>query len=169
MPYCILAKFFTTLTAVLFLIKCDINPLVQAFLIGIAPIWSEVLISQLTNIEPAREKRQALLITDALVDIISFILVPMIWYFNLNKPSSYLVQVSLTLFLLSGIFRILRFLRNGLDDRGYFSGLPVTYTGYTWILITAVNNFDSTYIPTTLLICLSWAMLSKHIKIPASH
>ncbi len=149
------------------LIKYEFNPLVQAFLIGVIPIWSEVLMSRLTNIEPAREKRKLLLFIDALADIASFLLAPVIWYFNFDKPSSYLVQIALILFLLTGIFRILIFLRNGLDGNGCFTGLPVTYTGYVWILLTAVNAISPTYVPAMLLICLSWAMLSKHIKIRA--
>lgn len=168
MLYCILAKFLATFAAVLFLVRYDLNHYLQAFLIGVLPIWSEVLASRLTRVEPARETRSSLLFADALADSTSFLIAPAIWFLNLTAQHAPFVLAALVLFVGAGLFRIYRFLRQGLDANGYFTGLPVTYTGYVWIILIGAGSWDLNTLPALVLALLSWAMVSKRIRIRAS-
>lgn len=142
--------------------------LLQSALIGVLPIWSEVAASTLTKVEPAREQRQFLLRIDALIDVTVFLLVPAAW-FALKVSANFIVLLGLCFFIFCGIWRILRFLKTGLDQSGSFQGLPVTYTGYLWpVLCLLPQTTIGDLITVVLLIALSYAMISSKIRIKAS-
>jgi hypothetical protein len=101
-------------------------------LLGILPIWFEIATTAWTGIEPARETRKAWRWMDAVVDGLVFVWVPT-GLFLREHPESF--GVSLFVFAAAGTFRLVRFVGKGLGPTGTFSGLPVTYTGYVWLLV----------------------------------
>jgi hypothetical protein len=157
MIYCILAKLSVSVIAATFYFKnMSGNPLLISFLIGVLPIWFEVLASFLTKIEPAREQRFIIKTIDNLVDSVVFILMPAIWYSFFQK-----IDLTIIIFILAGIWRLIKFVR--LKKVGdFFIGLPVTYTGYIWPILILTNKIAYHNI---LLIILAWAMNSQLIKI----
>ncbi len=163
MIYCILAKLSASaLGSFLGITKLSDNPLAASFLIGVLPIWLEVLASNLTKVEPARERRLNIKIIDNIVDGIVFILVPAIWY-SVHQGPDAPILIFVLIFALAGIWRLVKFVKNGLSEN-FFVGLPVTYTGYLWPLLILMEKIPHHNL---LILILAWAMNSKHIKIKA--
>lgn len=139
----------------------------QALAVGALPIWLEILASTLSQTEPSRETRRHYLYADALVDAAVFIFSPAYFFWISFQPLEIPVRISLTIFIMAGLYRLIRFLQRGLVG-GKFSGLPVTYTGYAWLpaafLIRA--GFPST--AGTLFLLLAWAMLTPRLKLNPS-
>jgi hypothetical protein len=143
----------------------------QAFLIGIFPIWSEVLASYLTKIEPARVQNRFLVYLDGVIDLFVFIFIPSFWFWMASGKAP-IVFFGLLLFVCCGFFRIIRFVTKGLNSEGNFSGLPVTYTGYLWIVLIGIYQMKlgslSSYLFLVLLVIVSIAMVTKKIQISPS-
>ncbi len=161
MIYCILAKISATfLGSFLYVSKLIDAPLVNSFFIGVLPIWLEVLTSFLTKVEPSRETRLNFKILDNVVDGITFIITPAIWYSLVQG-----LDVAIIIFILAGLWRLIKFVKNGLTEN-CFIGLPVTFTGYVWPLLILMSKIPYHNL---LLIILAWAMNSKHIRIKATN
>lgn len=161
MIYCILAKIATSTIATFFCFSIlSDRPLISSILIGVLPIWFEVLASFLTKVEPSQEGRLGIRIIDNIVDGIVFILIPAVWYSHFQGTI-----VTTFIFIIAGIWRLVKFVKNGLS-KNYFTGLPVTYTGYVWPALILLNQFPY---HNFILIILAWAMNSKHIKIKAAN
>ena len=135
-------------------------PVLSSLLIGVLPIWFEVLVSFITKIEPSREGRLTIKIIDNVVDGIVFIIIPAVWYSYFHGPN-FITYI----FVSAGIWRLINFVKKGLMGN-YFTGLPVTYTGYVWPVLILLNQFPY---HNFILIILAWAMNSKHIKIKATN
>ncbi len=168
MIICISAKFLASIMAIC-LIYFDVLPSVyaQAFFIGIFPIWAEVVASYITKIEPARVKQKKLLYIDAATDLFTFILVPCLWYLIVLQTHMFDL-VAIMLFVVCGAYRLIRFVKQGLDDDGMFRGLPVTYTGYLWIVVATSVNFMFFYLPSIVIILAGLAMVSRRIRLRPS-
>ncbi len=165
MIYCMLGKILPTIFAILLhTLKAPVY--LQSFVIGILPIWLEVLASTLLRYEPSREKNPLWLRLDAVIDTVTFVVVPTIWFCSVSEPRG--LFLGLVVFVTSGCARILRFLENGLSSEGAFTGLPVTYTGYLWSIFVFFEDQNFTVLTLAFLFTASWAMLSKNIKIKAS-
>ncbi|MAJ29260.1 hypothetical protein CBD41_07550 [bacterium TMED181] len=99
-------------------------------------------------------------------DFFCFIFVPALWILQ-TFPNPYTVA-SVSLFVLCGGFRLVRFHHEGLIENGY-RGLPVTYNGYAVPLLWSVIHFAelSPIIFWPLgLILLSWLMISTRFVVP---
>ncbi|MGE5086107.1 MAG: hypothetical protein ACM3MG_07365 [Bacillota bacterium] len=168
MVLCLLGKILSSLLAVVFISSGGVVGLyLQAFLIGVLPIWSEVFVSFLLKYEPAREKQKNLLLIDAIVDGLVFVIIPVGWlWFALNPGDIFLFP--LLCFLGAGIYRLVRFLKGGLSDRGYFQGLPVTYTGYVWLPLSYLCAVKLSWLAIVILLVLSFLMATKKEFIKAS-
>lgn len=143
------------------------NPYLQGLLIGVLPIWSEVLASFLLKYEPARENNKSLLLVDAIVDGLVFVIVPVGWFWFMLKPDGVLL-FPLLCFLGAGMYRLIRFFKSGLSGKGYFQGLPVTYTGYIWLPLVFVLNFKLPWLAAAILVASSFLMATKKEFIKAS-
>jgi hypothetical protein len=137
------------------------STLIQAFFIGILPIWVEVAISLILKVEPSQEKRKSILFLDAAIDAFSFLLVPAFWFYTQNY------QVwPIAIFVLSGLWRLQNFLRLGLVSNQYFIGVPVTYMGYLWILVILIPN---QMIQNILIVMAGFSMNAPFIKIKVTN
>jgi hypothetical protein len=165
MLFCILSKIIAALSAFVVTQNFQLHPLFQAFLVGICPIWFEVIASYVTKVEPAKEKRRKWVVADAIADATAFIILPALWYFPFTESAS---KLALVFFISSGIARITRFVMEGLNPAGSFEGLPVTYTGYLWCVLVLISNIESNYGPAILLVIISVAMVTKQIQIRPS-
>lgn len=146
----------------------SISPYFAAFSIAILPIWAEVAVCWITKVEPAREKSRVKLRIDAAIDATCFLALPCLWFLHWSlTPSVYLVA-ALAIFFFAGIYRLLQFLKNGLNSDGKFSGLPLTYTGYMWIVLVFIENNLILPLDIILLLSLAFLMLYSKLKIPAS-
>lgn len=171
MIICMFSKFIASLLAIFFVLKYSISLPLQAFLIGIFPIWSEVLASYTTNVEPARVQNKFLIYLDGVMDVFVFILVPSFWFWLVTGKTQ-IEFFGLLIFFCCGFFRIIRFITKGLNREGKFSGLPVTYTGYIWIVLIGIYEMNiaglSSYLSLVLLVIVSIAMVTKKIQISPS-
>ncbi|MCB0348944.1 MAG: hypothetical protein KDD37_08905 [Bdellovibrionales bacterium] len=140
---------------------------VEAFLIGVFPIWAEVIASTITKVEPAREKRKSLLYIDAIIDMLVFILVPAAWCYTVLKPSAY-EATHIAIFIIFGASRLVNFVKNGLSKEGTFSGLPVTYTGYIWLVVVLLAELQFHYFSYLIIALAGFAMVFKKIQIHPS-
>jgi hypothetical protein len=163
--FCIFAKIFASIIGLLS-IYFHSSPYIQAASIGVLPIWFEVFSCYFLKIEPARETNAKILLIDAIVDAWCFLILPPLW---LIHAFSFTVAEYLTLilFTIAGLYRLHRFLKTGLKN-GQFEGLPVTYTGYFWIIAVFLLIHDYNSVVIFLLIGLSFAMITKRIKINPS-
>lgn len=169
MLICICAKITASLLGVLIASTLLSFPIAQALAVGVFPIWVEVVASFFTRVEPAREKNRRLLQADAAADIFCFLLAPLGWYLSSRQQQDPFIYAASLVFLTCGLYRICRFLKKGLSKDGYFSGLPVTYTGYLWpILVLLPENAWGKSLVAISLAIVSWAMVSSHISIKAS-
>lgn len=137
------------------------HPLLIAVVLGITPIWLEVAATWATGTEPSLETRSAWRYTDALIDALSFVLIPAIWLggrYPVLGPSA-------VLFAFCGLYRLARFLKRGLVDNQYFIGLPVTYTGYAWLPCAYSIERHSPLSAQILLSLLSFLMVWTRLKI----
>jgi hypothetical protein len=139
-----------------------VDSLICLAVVGVAPIWLEVAVSLLTGIEASLEKRPIWLIADNLVDAVVFLISPVAFPSELIAAVNEFVPL---LFVFCGLFRLVRFVRQGLVDGLYFEGLPVTYTGYAWPAIAGIILSPLLYWAPLLLLPLCWAMLSKRVRI----
>jgi hypothetical protein len=165
--YCIGAKLFISILALAWALPHPEPSLLQGFAIGVLPIWSETLASYFTKFEPAREGRKAWLYIDAIVDFGVFIVAPLTWW-GMNQTVEGWFYLSGAVFLGAGLFRIVRFLKRGLNQDGYFQGLPVTYTGYIWPLMTLVPSNLQPPLSAAILLLFGIAMALPHRFIKAS-
>lgn len=166
MIYCMLAKFFSCLLGLAIIaFNPELSLYLHAFLIGILPIWSEVLASRITNIEPAQEKNKKWLWVDALIDAWVFLFVPSGWFFWVANENTPLRISALFIFVMSGLWRLYHFVKKGLSLDGYFRGLPVTYTGYLWLLLILLKNNNLQSLIEPFLFLISWGMVTPKIKI----
>lgn len=172
MIICIFSKFTASLLAIFYVIDYPVkypasSIWIQAFLIGIFPIWIEVLASSITRTEPARTRNKFLLYLDGVIDLFVFIVIPAIWFWSSTVKTEILFLV-LVMFIGCGFFRIIRFMVKGLNSEGKFSGLPVTYTGYVWIIMMGLDHLKLSYLSFVFLIIVSLAMITKKIQISPS-
>lgn len=167
MIYCIGAKLIVSILALAWALPHPSPIFLQGFAIGVLPIWSEALASYFTKFEPAREGLKGWLYLDAAVDAIVFLLAPIIWWALVRADTSFL-RIGGFVFLSTGFFRIIRFLLNGLDNSGYFQGLPVTYTGYIWPLMTLLPSHLQPQLSAAILILSGIAMALPHRFVKAS-
>lgn len=166
MVYCILSKFLASLVALIVCILWpDLNIYSQAFLIGILPIWAEVLTSQRLKVEPAYEHRFLVRSIDNLVDLICFILIPPLWFY---AKVSIVDTQAIMLFMILGTGRLVYFVKKGLDPDGYFIGLPVTYTGYIWVVLVGVAALNLELLVNGIIILFAILMVSPFIRIKPS-
>lgn len=149
-------------------LKSDLSVYLQAFLIGILPIWSEVLASRITRVEPSLEKSKKWLIADAVVDALVFLIVPGGWFLWMTHEARFVEGAAVLIFVLGGVWRLINFTRTGLNTDGYFRGLPVTYTGYLWILLILCRSVNGEWLVAPLLLLVTWAMITRRIKIKVS-
>src|SRR5512135_3517745 len=123
MQFCILAKALLSLSGFFFSLTHPAWPLVvRAFVVGVLPIWGEVAASFLLKVEPARERSRKWLLSDAIADALAFLVVPSLWFWLVASQHSWYLAATLLFFVAAGIWRIIRFLRFGLDASGYFQG-----------------------------------------------
>ncbi|MFM6928631.1 MAG: hypothetical protein ACKOX6_09210 [Bdellovibrio sp.] len=168
MVLCLLGKIISSVFAVLFISSGkNIDIYLQGFLIGVLPIWSEVFASFLLKYEPAREGNKSLLLVDAVVDGLVFVIVPVGWFWFTLQPEAILI-VPLLVFLGAGMYRLFRFLKRGLAQSGYFQGLPVTYTGYVWLLLIYLVEVKLFWLALAILLTLSFLMATPKEFIKAS-
>jgi hypothetical protein len=168
MSICMLAKIITSVMAFGWItLKPTTSFYLQAFLVGILPIWAEVLASFLQKVEPARATSVWFLKSDALVDGLVFLIFPSMWFFHMYPTVNYFLIFSNMIFIVAGIYRILRFLKTGLTADGSFIGLPVTYTGYQWLLYVWLKSNNLDIVICFLFLALALVMASK-IKVKAS-
>lgn len=174
MIYCVLAKFLISLLGLVIIVLFETLPnYIIAFILGILPIWSEVLTTKITKIEPALTKSKKWLVIDALVDAFSFVLIPSSWFgihtikqtISVNQKMQLL---ALFAFVACGLWRLIQFVRTGLNKDNYFRGVPVTYMGYLWILLILLENLNLQILTSFVLLLASWSMISKHIKVKVS-
>lgn len=166
MIVCMLAKILPSLTGIWLAARFHgERPLLEAFVIGVLPIWLEVSATLLTKVEPSRVQSRPLLRADAIVDASTFLFVPVIWYWRLDPTPGVFTSIALCAFLISGLWRIGRFLKTGLTAQGEFVGLPVTYTGYVWPVLAVLNEGGWRNASAIFLLPLAWAMVSKRIRI----
>jgi hypothetical protein len=132
--------------------------------IGVLPIWLELAATRLSGYEPSLEKRPLWRVVDNSIDAVSFVLVPVAWFACVTRLG-WPAYVGLVAFAGCGIFRLIRFVREGLLSDQFFEGLPVTYTGYAWVVLAALDQWEQTWIALALLLALSWAMVSTRIHI----
>jgi hypothetical protein len=165
--YCIGAKLFISILALAWALPHPEPSFLQGFAIGVLPIWSEALASYLTKFEPAREGRKLWLYLDAAVDAGVFLVAPLTWW-GMNQSMEEWFYLSSAVFLGAGLFRIVRFLRRGIDNHGYFQGLPVTYTGYIWPLMTLAPSGLQPPLSAAILLLFGIAMALPHRFIKAS-
>jgi len=160
MMACILSKLVSSLVAVFVVWRWPGLPLLHAACLGILPVWAEVVASLVTKTEPGREGRFGVRLIDNLVDGYVFILVPSLWWAYFH-PAAW----GLLLFVPAGVFRLQRFVRRGLSAAGMFEGLPVTYTGYLWVVLQLVDHYWFTQIAFSVMGLL---MVSFWIKVKPS-
>lgn len=97
---------------------------------------------------------------DSLNDIVTFVIVPSLLIFNWTGMSfSILNYFSIIIFCLAGAYRLARF--NCHKTNGYFEGLPTTYSGFIIAQIYLLNSNNSDLIRISLLLILSYFMVSK--------
>lgn len=164
MIYCIFAKLLVSIVGTFLSLTYFKNTaFMSSLLIGVFPIWAEVIASYITKVEPSKERRLKIKISDNVVDGIVFILIPAIWYFKTQGQN--FIIIFILIFIIAGIWRLIKFVKTGLIEN-YFTGLPVTYTGYVWPLLILMQKIPYHNI---ILVILAWAMNSKHIKIKATN
>ena len=132
--------------------------------IGVLPIWLELAATRLTGCEPSLEKRPLWKAVDNGVDAVSFVLLPVAW-FACVTCLGWPAYGGLAVFAGCGLYRLIRFVRKGLLSEQFFEGLPVTYTGYAWVVLAAIDQWDQPWIALALLLTLSYAMVSTRIRI----
>jgi hypothetical protein len=135
-----------------------------AWAIGILPIWSELVATRLTGCEPSTEDRLLWKIIDNCIDAASFVLLPVAWFASVTRLG-WPAYIGLAAFAGCGIYRLVRFVRKGLASNQFFEGLPVTYTGYAWVVLAAVDWWNQPWVAFVLLTGLSYAMVSTRIRI----
>ena len=132
--------------------------------IGILPIWLELAATRLTGREPSLEKRLLWKVLDNGCDAVSFVLLPVAWFACVTRLG-WPAYAGLAAFAGCGTFRLVRFVRKGLVSDQFFEGLPVTYTGYAWVVLAAIDQWGQPWVALALLLCLSYAMVSTRIRI----
>lgn len=145
----------------------------QALWIGILPIWLEVGITLSTGVEPSLETRPAWKRADACADLIAFVLVPSFWFLGwvIREKSAFelvAIGAGVAAFVFCGFYRVIRFVRNGLVDGQFFVGLPVTYTGYLWLVLTVLIytvGRASVFVASAALLAVAYAMVTNRIRI----
>jgi hypothetical protein len=166
MFFCILAKITGSVIGILSVWLFPAATLLQGALLGILPIWLEVLASTLKRVEPAREQRQAWKLADLIADACSFVLVPCAWLL-MSADGSVMILTGVSLFFCAGLYRLMRFYKTGLIG-GTFLGLPVTYTGYIWVVeIFLVQRNNHIIILITLALA-AWLMTTRRVRIKPS-
>jgi phosphatidylserine synthase len=158
------AKLFASIIGAALWVWVDGPSCVVAATVGVLPIWLESAATRLTGCEPSLEKRLLWKVVDNGIDAMSFVLLPVAWFASvtcLGWPA----YVGLITFACCGIFRLIRFVRGGLLSEQFFEGLPVTYTGYAWIVLVILDRWEQTWIALALLLALSGAMVSTRIHI----
>ena len=160
-----LAKFFASfLGIVITRLQLEKSLYLEAFLLGILPIWSEVLASNITKTEPSLEKDRNKLYLDGVLDALVFIIIPSVWYY-LSLAESTDEKIALIFFIFCGLTRLFQFVRKGLNHDGYFRGLPVTYTGYMWLVLALLKNYEANKAASITLVLVSILMITNKIKI----
>jgi len=162
----LICKLASSAIGVLLAVHSASPPMWVAAVLGILPIWFEVAASRALDIEPGFESRKVFRALDALVDAVVFVLVPAFWYLTVTARD-WPVWTAVLGFVFCGIFRLIRFALQGLSADGQFEGLPVTYTGYLWPLIVALERI-SIWLPIPMILLASAAMVSHRIRISPS-
>lgn len=130
-------------------------------------VWADVLVGGLARRRgwPRRVEHREV---EGLVDCCSFVVAPV--FFVLIQCHVPLVLGAALLFLGCGIFRIARFNVEGLDVDGKYTGLPVTYNGYSLPLLAVASHFAGSEVAAPLfaggLFLFSFLMVSRHVRIP---
>ena len=179
MIWSMLGKVVGTAIGLAFLLWWPVWPVrlyVGAFLLGAAPIWLELFATQISGVEPSLENRRGWRLADAGIDAFSFLLAPTIWMGGRVLPRLFLFEsgrraltLALLVFLVAGLYRFGRFLRDGLAEGEYFDGLPVTYTGYLWAPWVYLARWGWVEPAVTVLGFASLAMVWKGLRIRRTH
>jgi hypothetical protein len=151
MLFTLLAKVLGTSVGLVAAMRYPGHPVWVAALLGITPIWLELAATAATGLEPSLEKRPLWKFADAVVDALSFVLVPAAWLAAVFGGPG-LLPWGLAVFVGCGIYRLQRFVRRGLVDGQHFEGLPVTYTGYAWF-VCAFALAHGWVLPATVVLC----------------
>jgi len=129
-------------------------------------VWADVAVGYLGK-RLGWQKRNSQIQLEGLVDFLCFVIAPLIFCVTLS--SSLVVALTALLFLLCGAYRIARFNVEGLNEKGGYSGLPVTYNGY-WFPLIALLEWYHPLTPSVVwggaLLLLSLLMTSRSITIP---
>lgn len=129
-------------------------------------VWADVVVGFLAG-RMGWRKGESQVQMEGLVDFLCFVTAPLVFCLTLHR--SPLVQLSSLLFLLCGAYRIARFNLEGLNEKGGYTGLPVTYNGYWFPLVALLEQYVP--LPPGLvwggtLILLSFLMVTRRMTIP---
>jgi hypothetical protein len=164
MIWTMVAKLFASIIGAAVWVWFDGPCYVVAAAIGVLPIWLELAATRLTGCEPSLEKRPLWKVVDNGIDAISFVVLPVAWFASVTRLG-WPAYLGLVTFTCCGFFRLIRFVRKGLISDRFFEGLPVTYTGYSWVVLAVLDRWQQSWIALVLLLALSGAMVSTRIRI----
>jgi CDP-diacylglycerol--serine O-phosphatidyltransferase len=129
-------------------------------------VWSDIAVGFLAG-RMGWHKTVSHIQVEGLVDFLCFVVAPLVFCFTLNSSS--VVALSSLLFLLCGAYRIARFNVEGLNEKGGYTGLPVTYNGY-WFPLIALLEWYHTLAPNLVwggtLMLLSFLMTARNLNVP---
>ncbi|MFA6295508.1 MAG: CDP-alcohol phosphatidyltransferase family protein [Candidatus Paceibacterota bacterium] len=106
-------------------------------------------------------------IFDTLTDIIVYLMYPAIILFNEFGMSNIVGLSSIGLFLLAGVFRLVRFTNNGFEVEGekkYYLGMPVFFSHFIVMIMMVVNMLDKQLLQIVgplILVTMSLMMVTK--------
>jgi CDP-diacylglycerol--serine O-phosphatidyltransferase len=129
-------------------------------------VWADVAVGFLAG-QMGWQKAVSQVQLESQVDFLCFVVAPII--FCITLVSSPVVMLSSLLFLLCGAYRIARFNVEGLNKKGGYTGLPVTYNGYWFPLIALLEHvypLTPDLVWCGVLILLSCLMVTRRVSIP---
>lgn len=130
-------------------------------------VWADVAVGCLARRMQWRNDLSQLHL-EGLVDFLCFVVAPAIFCLTLN--SSPTVLLPSLIFLFSGLYRIARFNVEGLNGKGGYTGLPVTYNGYwfplTALLLEKVQLLAPDLVWGMVLLLISFSMVTRRLSIP---
>jgi len=127
-------------------------------------VWADVLIAYVAR-RRLWEKSDSSLQLEGMADFICFVVAPgLLAFMQVPAPST---CIALLIFILAGAYRIARFNVEGLID-GKYAGLPVTYNGYIFPLLSLIAAYTPYGMPAYFIamMIVSAAMATRYIRIP---
>lgn len=129
-------------------------------------VWADVAVGFLAG-RMGWRKGDSQIQLEGLVDFLCFVVAPIVFCVTLD--SSRVVALSSLLFLLCGAYRIARFNVEGLNEKGGYTGLPVTYNGYWFPLIALLEPYHPlapNLVWGGVLLLLSLLMTTRNLNVP---